>query len=128
MGPLTPAPRGVHDGSFRRTAVNDEGAAATGGSICKGKADQVDILAEVVAITESVGTRGCCALSEDDDETGKGNGENQCNITPCHVGQAEAGQAAGNGANKADALMVPMEISTGHSHSDHGEQSFHDWR
>ena len=53
--------------------------------------DQVHILAEVVAITESVGARGGGALSEDDNETGKGNGENQSDVGPRHTGQAEAG-------------------------------------
>ena len=77
----------------------------------------------MVAITQSVGARGGGALSEDDKETGEGNGENQSDVGPSHVGQADPGEAARNGADNADASVAPMEQRAGHSHSDHSEQS-----
>ena len=41
MRPLTASAQRVHHGSFGRAAVDDEGAAATGGSIGKRETDQV---------------------------------------------------------------------------------------
>ena len=70
MGPLTTATRGVHHGGLGRAAVNNEGAATTGGSVGQRETDQIDILTEVFTITESVGARGGGALSEDDNDFG----------------------------------------------------------
>src|SRR5207245_6975264 len=70
MGPLTAAACRVYHGGLGRAAVDDEGAAAACGSVCKREPNQIQILAEVVAVTESVGARGGSALSQDDDEAG----------------------------------------------------------
>src|SRR6516165_3069829 len=95
MGPLTAATCGVHHGGLGRAAVHNEGAAKTGGSIGQRETHQIDILAEVVTIAESVGARGGGALSEDDDETGKCNGKNQSNIVPSHTGKPKLGRPLG---------------------------------
>src|SRR5258708_3654750 len=88
MGPLTAATRAVYYGSLGGTAVNNEGAATTGGSVGQRETDQIDILTEVVTITESVRARGGSALSEDDNETGESNGKDRSNIVPRNIGQA----------------------------------------
>src|SRR5215472_3018015 len=98
MRPLAATASGIYHGGFGRAAVDDKCAAATSGSVGKRETDQIHILAEVVAITESEGARGGGALSEDDNETGEGNGENQSDVGPIHVGQAKPGKAARNGA------------------------------
>jgi len=70
MTPLTATARGVHHSGFGRAAVDDECATATGDCVGKREADQIEILAELVAIPESVGARSGGALSKDNNETG----------------------------------------------------------
>src|SRR5215813_5332287 len=122
MGPLTAATRGVYDGGLGRATVNDEGATAACGSVCKREPNQIQILTEAVAVAQGVGARGGSALSQDDNEAGQSDGESQSNIVPGHVGQAQLGKAARNSPNNPNTSILPMEVTAGHNHSDHGEQ------
>jgi hypothetical protein len=54
MRPLTAATCSIYHGGLGGAAVDDEGAAATCGSIGKREADQVHILVEAITVAESI--------------------------------------------------------------------------
>src|SRR5262249_41644148 len=107
---------------FRRTAVNHERAAAPGDDVSEGQANQVHVLIEWFAIADSVGSGGCGALCQNDNETGEGNRHDESNIAPGNMGQSQLRQPARHSANHPDAVIAPMVPSTRYNHADYGDE------
>src|SRR5262249_43164494 len=122
MRNLTAATAPVHDGCFRRTAVNDERAAAAGDKVSGGQANQIDILIEWFAITKRVRSCRCRALCQNDNETRERNGHDESNIAPGKMGESEVRQPARHGANHIDAVIAPVVPTTRCNHAGHRDE------
>ena len=82
MRNLAAATRGVHHGGLGRAAIDNKGAAATGGGIGESKTDEVHVLIEPIAVAQRIGLRGGRALSENDDATRSGDWQHQSDVAP----------------------------------------------
>src|SRR5499427_9808405 len=107
---------------FRRTAVNNERAAAPGDDVSEGQANQIHVLIEWFAIAESVGSGGCGALRQNDNETGEGNRHDESKIAPGNIGQSQSRQSARHSANHLDTVIAPIVPSTRYNHASYGHE------
>ena len=69
MSPLTAAASGIHDCRFGWASVHHKCAAAARGDIGQRQTNQVDVLAEVFAVTQGVRARCGGTLREDHNKT-----------------------------------------------------------
>src|SRR5215467_4534963 len=102
---------------FRRTAVNNERAAAARDEVSGSQANQIHVLIEWFAIAESVGSGGGPALCQNDNETREGNRHDASNIAPGNMGQSQMRQPARDGANNLDAVIAPIVPSARCNHA-----------
>src|SRR5215469_1686691 len=104
---------------FRRTAVNDERAAAPGDDVSEGQANQIHVLIKWFAITERVGSGGGRALCQNDDETRKRNRHDESNIAPGNMRQPQMSQPARHSTNHLDTAVAPIVPSARRNHANY---------
>src|SRR5215831_3201629 len=107
---------------FRRTAVNNERAAAARDEVSGSQSNQIHVLIEWFAIAESVGSGGGRALCQNDNETREGNRHDASNIAPGNMGQSEVRQPAGHSANHVYAVIAPIVPSARCNHASYGHE------
>src|SRR5215831_10374635 len=103
---------------FRRTAVNNERAAAARDEVSGSQSNQIHVLIEWFAIAESVGSGCGRALCQNDNETREGNRHDASNIAPGNMGQSQMRQTA----NHLDAVIAPIVPSARCNHAGYGHE------
>ncbi len=92
-------------------------------TLARREADQIAVLAEALVVLGGICSGRGGALGEDDEETGKGDGDERRDIAPGHaLWQAESGQTAGHRAQRRDAFRGEVEEIACGDHADNRDQ------
>ncbi len=112
----------LNHSSLRGTAVDDKGAADSGGKIGGGQTEQVGIFVEALMVADGIDACGGGALSHDHHQAGASDGKKRLNIWPADSGQAQMRKASGDRSDGFDAAFGEVKRRAGGGGAHNGDQ------